>query len=451
MSGLRSRLGLLSPGSQAQSGSSCSEVDDLVMGVQGQLLASYPDLIPAVSGGKPGTPGRLQAAIRTILTEHGWGAHGLSRELLASRLADEVSGYGPITPLLIDDDVDEVMVNGPGQVYVERSGLIQETDIRFRDEDHLLAVIARIVAPLGRRVDRSSPHVDGRLPDGSRVHVILPPLAIQGPILTIRKFGSRAFTLDDLVDSGSLTPPAASFLDLAVRARLNTVVAGGAGVGKTTTLNAMASLIRTGEERIITMEDAAELRITHPHVISLETRPPNLEGRGEVTMRQLLRNALRMRPDRLIMGEVRGEEAFELLQALNTGHDGCLSTVHASGAVDALRRLENMVLTAGHGLMQGVVAAQLRMALDLVVFQMRLPGGRRLVAEISLVASDEKEELLPIFTLSGRGKSATIAPTGAGLPRRLAHRLSVYGVDACPDLIGELGGWRQPGDIGRSV
>ncbi len=408
------------------------EPDDLVARVQAELLASYPDLIPAGSSVDADARGRLQSAIRTILTANRWGAGGSAREALVTKLLDEVSGYGPITPLLADETVDEIMVNGPATIYVEKAGRLQLTDVTFRDDDHVMAVISRIVAPLGRRVDRSSPHVDGRLPDGSRVHVILPPLSLQGPVVTIRKFRPIAFTLGELAQAGTICAAAAEFLELAIGARLNAVVAGGAGAGKTTTLNAMAALVDDAGERIITMEDAAELRLPGRHVVRLEARPPNLEGRGEVTMRQLLRNALRMRPDRLIIGEVRGEEAFDLLQALNTGHDGCLSTVHASGAEDALRRIEGMVLTAGHGMCLESVSRQLDRVLDLVLFQTRLPGGRRLVAEVCLAARGETDGLWPLFTVAGRGALSESVPADRGLPEWFSRRLHALDLELPP-------------------
>lgn len=415
-----------------------ADLGSLVLRVQAQLLSDYPDLVSPVPDAGGGGRASLKAAIKTILASNRWGVAGLGREILAARLADEVSGYGPITPLLHDDEVNEVMVNGPGSVYIERQGRLEHTRVTFRDEEHLMAVIARIVAPLGRRVDRTSPHVDGRLPDGSRIHVILPPLSLQGPVLTIRKFRRRRFTLEDLVGVGTFSQEAAAFLELAVSARLNAVIAGGAGAGKTTTLNAMASLLERTDDRIITMEDAAEIKLTGLHVVSLETRPPNLEGRGEVTMRQLLRNALRMRPDRLIIGEVRGEEAFDLLQALNTGHDGCLSTVHSSGAGDALRRIENMVLTAGHRMDLSAVSRQLRSALDLVVYQTRLPGGRRVIGDVSLVRGGERGGLWPVFRLN-RGEPAVCTPVGRGLPGWLLDRLDGMGVGIPQELAAAVG------------
>jgi len=444
MSTLRRRLGV--DGAE-QIGGHTPEPDfnELVGRVQSELLRDYPDLV--ASGLDPEGRGRvrLQAAIKGILAANGWARKGPSLESLASRLVDEVSGYGPITPLLADESVDEIMVNGPHQIFVERRGHIEkEADLGFRDDDHLMSVISRMVAPLGRRVDRSSPHVDGRLPDGSRVHVILPPLSLVGPTLTIRKFRSMGFEMEDLVANGTLSPEAAEFMEIAVRGRLNAVVAGGAGAGKTTTLNVLLNLLERETERVITMEDAAELKFRHPHAVALETRPPNLEGKGEVTMRQLLRNALRMRPDRLIMGEVRGQEAFDLLQAMNTGHDGCLSTVHASGAEDALRRLENMVLMSGHRMGLEAASRQLKSALDLVIFQLRTPAGRRMVVEIAMVVEGARTALLPVFRTQGPERA--LRPVGEGLPAFLKERLNLYGINMPAGLIGHLGGWL--GDAG---
>lgn len=435
MSTLRRRLG----GQEGNEKGKTPAFNHLVGLLQAELLADYPDLIPSGSSGGDGR--QLHQAVKSILTAKGWARKGPAMETLVDRLVDEVSGYGPITPLLADRSVNEVMVNGPGAIYVERGGRLELTDLSFRDDEHLMSVISRMVAPLGRRVDRTSPHVDGRLPDGSRIHAILPPLSLVGPVLTVRKFRSRGFSLADLVRNGTLSAGASEFLELSVRGRLNAIIAGGAGAGKTTTLNALLNLVESGSERIITMEDAAELRLDHDHVISLETRPPNLEGRGEVSMRHLLRNALRMRPDRLIMGEVRGEEAFDLLQAMNTGHEGCLSTVHASGAYDALRRLENMVLMSGHRLDLEAASRQLRMALDLIVFQMRTPGGRRIISDISLVNSRGEPHLHPVFKgCLSRGQH-TLVSAARGLPVWLKDHFWLYGVEVPETLLGDLGGW----------
>src|SRR4051794_25321846 len=306
------------------------------------------------------------------------------RAALCERVLLLATGLGPLEPLLADPGVDEVMVNGAGAVYVERAGQLERTGVAFGSDADLMHAVERILAPLGRRVDEASPLCDARLPDGSRVNVVIPPLSLSGPCLTIRRFRREGFSLRDLVGNGTLVAGAADLLALAVAARASILVSGGTGSGKTTTLNALSGAI-PGEERIVTIEDAAELRLRQRHVVRLEARPANLEGRGEVTIRQLVRNALRMRPDRIVVGEVRGGEALDLLQALNTGHDGSLSTVHANSPEDALRRVETLALMAGVGLPHAAVREQAASALDLIVHQSRLPGGARAVESVTEV------------------------------------------------------------------
>src|SRR5215207_10478661 len=303
---------------------------------------------------------------------HSWSA----RPALCQRVLLLATGLGPLEPLLSDPAVDEVMVNGPESVYVERRGRVEQTGVCFGSEAELMHAVERILAPLGRRVDEASPLCDARLADGSRVNVVIPPLALSGPCLTIRRFRRQGFSLRDLVRAGTLPPDAAELLAACVAARASVLVSGGTGSGKTTTLGALSGAI-PGAERIVTIEDAAELRLRQPHVVRLEARPPNLEGRGEVTIRQLVRNVLRMRPDRIVVGEVRGPEALDMLQALNTGHDGSLTTVHANSPEDALRRVETLALMAGVGLSHQAVRDQVASALDLIVHQARLPDGRR--------------------------------------------------------------------------
>ena len=317
-----------------------------------------------------------------LLAEDGPALTGRQRDALVQSVVHELTGLGPLEPLLEDETVSEIMVNGPDHVYVERRGRLARTPVVFDDEAHLRRIIERILAPLGRRADESSPLCDGRLADGSRINVILPPLAVHGPVLTIRKFARHPLTAADLVRLGTLTSQAADFLRAAVAGRLNILVSGGTGSGKTTTLNVLSSFIPDGE-RILTIEDAAELQLQQAHVVTLESRPPNIEGRGEITIRQLVRNALRMRPDRIILGEVRGAEALDLLMALNTGHDGSLSTVHANGPRDALARLETMVLMAGTELPLRAVREQVASALHLVLHQERARDGSRRVTHIS--------------------------------------------------------------------
>ncbi len=306
------------------------------------------------------------------------------RTALCARVVRLATGLGPLEPLLADASVDEVMVNGPGDVYVERAGRIEPTGLSFGSEADLMHSIERVLAPLGRRVDEASPLCDARLPDGSRVNVVIPPLALDGPCLTIRKFRTTGFSLEDLVANGTLPRVLADFLAGCVAARAAMLVSGGTGSGKTTTLGALSGAIPDGE-RIVTIEDAAELRLRQRHVVRLESRPANVEGRGEVTIRQLVRNALRMRPDRIVVGEVRGGEALDMLMALNTGHEGSLTTVHANSPEDALRRVETLALMAGLGLPHAAVREQVATALDLVVHQARLADGSRRVESVAEV------------------------------------------------------------------
>jgi pilus assembly protein CpaF len=340
------------------------------------------------------------------------------REALRERVLLLATGLGPLEPLLADPKVDEVMVNGPGQVYVERAGRLAPTGVEFPSGAELLHTIERILAPLGRRVDEASPLCDARLSDGSRVNVVIPPLSLSGPCLTIRRFRRGGFTLRDLVTGGTLTVQLAELLALCVAGRASILVSGGAGSGKTTTLNALSGAI-PGEERIVTIEDAAELCLRQAHVVRLESRPPNLEGRGEVTIRQLVRNALRMRPDRIVVGEVRGAEALDMLQALNTGHEGSLSTVHANSPEDALRRVETLALMAGVGLPYGAVRQQVAGAIDLVVHQARRADGSRVVDSVS--------EVVPVAGGSGTRELYRLG-AHAQRPRggRLAERLAAF-------------------------
>jgi pilus assembly protein CpaF len=317
------------------------------------------------------------------------------RETLVAELTDDVLGYGPMERYLDDPTVTEVMVNSVDPIFIERGGRLFRTEHAFLTEEHLRRVIDRIVGRVGRRVDESSPMVDARLPDGSRVNAIIPPLAIDGPALTIRKFAKRAFTLDDLVAFGTLSAETTEFLDACVRGKLNVLISGGTGTGKTTLLNVLSALIPS-DERIVTIEDAAELRLGQIHVVRLEARPPNLEGRGEVTIRDLVRNALRMRPDRIVVGEVRSGEALDMLQAMNTGHEGSLSTLHANSPRDALARLETMVLMAGMDLPVRAVREQSASALDLIVHLSRLRDGTRRVTHITEVVGMEGD----VITLS---------------------------------------------------
>jgi pilus assembly protein CpaF len=326
--------------------------------------------------------GDLAGAVEAMLDEERRVLPASERAAVVQSVVDETVGLGPLEPLLRDPGVSEVMVNGSSAVFVEREGRLHRTEARFADASHVMHVIDRILSPLGRRVDEASPMVDARLPDGSRVNAVIPPLALDGPILTIRRFAAEPLGVDDLVALGTLDAATLSLLGAAVRARRNVLVTGGTGTGKTTTLAALAALIPTAE-RVVTIEDAAELRVALPHVVRLESRPPSLEGRGAVPIRALVRNALRMRPDRILVGEVRGGEALDLLQALTTGHEGSLSTLHASSPADAMRRLVTMALMGDVDLPYRAVADQAASAVDLIVHQARLADGRRLVVEVA--------------------------------------------------------------------
>ena len=324
--------------------------------------------------------GELREAVVALVAEEAALLAAPVRAQLVERIVRDSVGLGPLETLLADPAVEEVMVNGHERVYVERAGRIEETAVRFDDEEELRNTIERILAPLGRRVDELSPMVDARLADGSRVNVVIPPLALDGPTVSIRRFGAERPGPEELVRLGTLTAPQRQLLAAAVRARRSVLVSGGTGTGKTTLLNALSSFIGPAE-RVVTIEDAAELRLQQPHVVRLESRPAGIEGRGEVTIRDLLRNALRMRPDRIVIGEVRGPEALDLLTALNTGHDGALSTVHASSPADALARLQTLALMAGLGLPHAAVVEQVRRGIDLVVqMERQADGSRRVVA-----------------------------------------------------------------------
>jgi pilus assembly protein CpaF len=308
----------------------------------------------------------------------------------------DILGYGPIEPLLQDGSITEIMVNGPKNIYVEQNGLIEKTDVVFEDDAHLMRIIDRIVSPIGRRVDESSPMVDARLPNGYRVNATIPPLSLDGPVLTIRKFAQTPFTAQDLIANGSLTPNLVAFLRASVEARVNIVISGGTGTGKTTLLNVVSAFIPSGE-RIITIEDTAELQMNQDHVIRVEYRPPNIEGKGEVTIRRLVINALRMRPDRIIVGESRGGEALDMLQAMNTGHDGSMTTIHSNGPRDTLRRIETMVLMAGTELTLKAIREQVSSAIDLVVHMERMRDGTRKVVNVTEVQGMESDTIRSLY------------------------------------------------------
>ena len=345
------------------------------------------------------------------------------RRELVRQLTDDILGYGPLEPFLGDDSVTEVMVNGPERVYVERHGKIERAGARFVDEAHLMRIIDKIVSQVGRRVDEASPMVDARLPDGSRVNAIIPPLALTGPTLTIRKFSREPYTINDLIAFGTVSPRAAQFLGACVKGKLNVLVSGGTGTGKTTTLNAISAFI-PGDERIVTIEDAAELQLQQEHVITLEARPPNIEGSGEVKIRELVRNALRMRPDRIIVGEVRGAETLDMLQAMNTGHEGSLTTIHANSPRDALARLETLVLTAGIELPHRAIREQIASAFDVLVQIVRLVDGSRRISCVSEVVGMESD----VVTLQDLFLAAAPTEEDGARARRLLTPLEATGL-----------------------
>ncbi|HKD75701.1 MAG TPA: CpaF family protein, partial [Ktedonobacterales bacterium] len=363
-------------------------VSNVLLALRGRVIEQIdPSMAATVS--RDVLRSQIQEVIHGIANREKLELSGREEARLADDIADDMTGYGPLHPLLMDDTINDIMVNAPNKIYVERQGKLERMPfVRFRDADHITAVAQKIVARIGRRVDESSPMCDARLPDGSRVNIIFPPLAIDSPNISIRKFPSRRYDLNAMVENGSMSQPIARLLEIAARCRLNVLVSGGTGSGKTTLLNAMSQFI-SHEERIVTIEDAAELQLQQPHVVRLETRPPSLEGTGQVTQRDLVRNALRMRPDRIIVGEVRGEEAFDMLQAMNTGHDGSISTVHANSARDALTRVENMVQMGQVNLPSRAIRAQIVAALDLIVQVERMRDGQRRVIQMSEVIGME--------------------------------------------------------------
>ena len=387
----------------------------------------------------------VEKAARTIIREIATGVAGVERDLLLSHVADEVLGLGPVQGMVSDPSISEVMVNAPDNVYYERDGMLYLSNARFRDERHIVRIAERILSPLGRRVDESSPYVDARLSDGSRVNIIVPPVAPKSPTITIRKFRTDKYTMGDLMTSGTVTPELADFFNTCVKGRLNTLISGGAGTGKTTLLNSVSAYI-PATERIVTIEDPAELRLQQPHVVTLESRPPNLEGKHEVTQRDLLRNALRMRPDRIIVGEVRGSEAFDMMQAMNTGHEGSLSTVHANSPRDALMRVENMILMAGFDLPVRAIREQVASALHIVIHLARFVDGSRKVVAVSEVTGLEGQvvTMQELFRFHNEGVDSNgrvlgrMAPTG--IRPRFLERLSAMGVSFPSDLFSPVRG-----------
>jgi pilus assembly protein CpaF len=390
------------------------------------------------------TPEEQRAAIEGIVdrvvTEADLTLTRDERGLLIEQMIHDVSGFGPLEPFLDDESVTEVMVNGPNQIYIERNGKIERVATTFLNDEHVLRVIDRIITPMGRRIDEMSPRVDARLPDGSRVNAIIAPLSLVGPVITVRKFAAKPYTVEDLVRFGTATPDMFEFLRVCIEARLNVFVSGGTGSGKTTTLNVLSSFI-PNDERIITIEDAAELQLRQEHVLTLESRPANLEGEGEITIRNLLRNALHMRPDRVVVGECRSGEALDMLQAMTTGHDGSLSTGHANSAIDMLRRLETMVLMAGYELPLRAIREQIASAVDLIVHTARLKDGSRKIVSITEIYGIEDDDILTrdIFVFDQTGVKdgkieGRLKPTG-NRPTFMAQ-FARNGVELPPDQFG---------------
>ncbi|HEU4759520.1 MAG TPA: CpaF family protein [Dehalococcoidia bacterium] len=375
----------------------------------------------------------VEQATETVLRREMPGVGGITRDQIVSRVVDEVVGLGPIDAMIRDPSISEVMVNAPDEVYFEREGILYLSDVRFRDADHIHRIIERIIAPLGRRVDESSPMVDARLPDGSRVNVIIPPVSPKSPTITIRKFRADKLTMEDLIKAGTIAEEMADFLRACVKLRLNMLISGGTGTGKTTFLNALSASIPESE-RIVSIEDPVEIKMQQPHVVSLEARPSNIDGKGEITQRDLLRNSLRMRPDRIIIGEVRGPEAFDMLNAMNTGHEGSLSTVHANSPRDALARVENMVLMANLELPDRAIREQMASALHLMVQLARFTDGVRRVTHITEISGMEGQVVtmqdLFRFEQSGVDEDGRIlgrmVPTG--IRPTFAERFEVAGI-----------------------
>jgi len=382
----------------------------------------------------------VEQATETLLRREMPSVGGITRDQIVSRVVDEVVGLGPIDALMRDPSISEVMVNAPEEVFFEREGILYLSDVRFRDTSHIQRVIERIVAPIGRRVDESQPMVDARLPDGSRVNVIIPPVSPKSPTITIRKFRSDKMRMDDLINVGTLTPAMAEFLKACVEQKLNILISGGTGTGKTTFLNAL-SFFLPEDERILTIEDPVEMKLQQPHVVTLEARPANIDGKGEVTQRDLLRNTLRMRPDRIIIGEVRGSEAFDMLNAMNTGHEGSLCTVHANTPRDALARIENMVLMAGLELPDRAIREQTASALHLIIQLARMKDGVRRVTYVTEVTGMEGQivtlqDLFKFEQSGGVGEDGRIigSMTATGIRPTFSERFESAGVIMPADL-----------------
>lgn len=422
-----------------------SKEDEKIVALVHRRLIQDMDLAAVENLGPERGREAVEAGVRSLVAELGPQLFGERKELIVRRVIDDAIGLGPLEPLVNDPTISEIMVNAPDEVYFERDGIIYLSALRFRDTDHIMLAIDRIIAPLGRRVDESSPYVDARLPDGSRVNIVIPPLLPRSPAITIRKFRPDKYAIEDLVSNGTLSQSLSDFLRACVQLRLNVVVSGGTGTGKTTILNALSAFIPE-RERIITIEDPIELKLQQKHVLSAEARPPNIEGRNEVTQRDLLRNALRMRPDRIIVGEVRGSEAFDMLQAMNTGHEGSLTTVHANSPRDALARIENMVLMAGFDLPSRAIREQMASAFHLIVQLARFADGSRRIVGVSEVVSMEEgtvtmQDLFVFETGSVSDDGEIIGEIrSTGVMPNFADRFAKAGVPI-ETLIPDIGSW----------
>jgi pilus assembly protein CpaF len=411
---------------------------DLKTRVQNKLLS---ELDPSMDVTRTDEVRRtIQDLFEQILAEENIVLSRPERARLFEQIAAEILGFGPLQPLLEDDTITEIMVNGPKSVYVERKGKIHRVPVTFENNDHVMRIIDRIVAPLGRRIDESSPYVDARLQDGSRVNAVIPPISLVGPTLTIRKFSKNPITVEQLIQFGSITPEAIQFLKACVEARLNVIISGGTGSGKTTFLNVMSGFI-PNDERIVTIENAAELQLRQEHVVTLESRPPNIEGRGEITIRDLVINSLRMRPDRIIVGECRGGETLDMLQAMNTGHDGSMTTAHANSPRDAISRIETMCLMAGMDLPVRAIREQVASAVDVICQQERMRDGTRKIVSVTEVSGMEGDviTMTDIFVFEQTGMEngkivGRLRPTG--LRPKFMDKIETAGINLPPSIFG---------------